>query len=58
MARDNFFDGYIDGWQSVRPESIPSLSSAKAKNGASSYRDGFVQGKAAALETGTANNEN
>lgn len=50
MAQDNFFDGYIDGWQSVKPESIPRLPPVKLPDGVSPYVYGYELGRAAAVD--------
>ncbi|QUT05122.1 hypothetical protein KFK14_19275 [Sphingobium phenoxybenzoativorans] len=50
MSKDNFFDGYIDGWQSIKPDSIPKLPAIKLPEGTSAYRYGFDMGRAAAKD--------
>lgn len=50
MASDNFFDGYIDGWQSIRPGSIPRVPRATVPEGISPYRHGFDMGRSAAKD--------
>jgi len=50
MAQDNFFDGYIDGWQSVKPDSIPRLPALQLPDGVSPYDYGFELGRVAAVD--------
>ncbi|WP_139139149.1 hypothetical protein [Sphingobium phenoxybenzoativorans] len=50
MVKDNFFDGYIDGWQSIEPDSIPKLPNMELSEGVSHYRYGYDMGRSAAKD--------
>lgn len=48
-ASDDFQQGYIDGWQSVKPGSVPTIPSYAIPAGKTAYEHGFELGKQAAL---------
>jgi hypothetical protein len=48
VGNGNFFDGYIDGWQSIRPDTIPKFPAPDIPPGVPEYRYGYDMGRSAA----------
>lgn len=45
-----FRDGYIDGWQSIRPGDTPAVPSHATPAGKTPYEHGYELGRQRALE--------
>lgn len=52
MSNDSqdFQNGFIDGWQSVNPGTVPSIPSSAIPAGKTAYEHGYERGRDRALQ--------